>query len=186
MAVKAKTSKAQKANVKPGKLPTGAKRDAQAARDKQLAATVVARRKNDEKYGPIAADLGITVGKAIYLYEVATTSNADKITFTTEADLGKKIVAARKSGLSWGIISARSGVPEGRVRSTWEAVTGNSALGERIGKGGRLANGSAPKAKAAPKAAPKAAAKKAAPAPKPAAPKAKVGPKRVIKRRVAV
>lgn len=178
-----KTSKAQKANVKGGKLPTGAARDAQAKKDKALATQIVARRKADEKYGSIAADLKITVGKAIYLYECATTAPKDRITFTDEADRGRKFVAARAAGLSWGIISARSGVPEGTVRTAWEKATGKSAKGESIGKGGRSANGTPSRAK--PKAAPKT---KAAPKAKPAAPKAAAKPtgvKRVIKRRVA-
>lgn len=175
-------SKAAKPSVKSGKLPTGAARDAQAAKDKALSTQIAARRDAGEKYGPIAADLGITVGKAIYLYEVATTAPKDRIKYTDEASLGQKIVAARAAGLSWGLISARSGVPEGRVRSTWEKVTGKSAKGETIGKGGRLANGATSRAKpkAAPK--PKAPAKAAAKAKPAAAPK---GVKRVIKRRVA-
>jgi len=134
---------------------------------------------------PIAESLNITVGKAIFLYETATTSAADKITFTTEADLNKKIVAARKQGLSWGKIAARSGVPEGRVKSGWTKVTGQDTLGQSIGKGGRRPNGvpvKAAKAKA------KAAPAKKAPTAKPAAAKATptATVKRKIKRRVAV
>jgi len=45
-----KTSKAAKPSVKPGKLPTGAARDAQIAKDKALAKQVVERRKAGENY----------------------------------------------------------------------------------------------------------------------------------------
>lgn len=184
-------SKAAKPSVKPGKLPTGAARDAQAAKDKQLATQIVARRKNEEGYAAIASDLNVTVGKAIYLYECATTAPKDKIRWTNEDDRASKIVAARQAGLSWGLISARTDprVPEGTVRKVWEDTTGKSAKGENIGKGGRGVVGApsrakakvAPKAKA--KATPKAAAGngKATAKPKAAAP----GVKRVIKRRVA-
>ena len=170
-------SKAAKPSVKSGKLPAGAQRDARVARDKQLATQVVERRKSGEKYGPIAADLGITVGKAIFLYECATVAPKDKIRFTDTDELGEKIVAARNAGVSWGRISARTGVPEGRVRSTWENATGKSAMGESIGKGGRKANGVVAKPKAKAKAAPKAKA-----AAKPAA--EKTAPKAVIRRKI--
>jgi hypothetical protein len=176
-------SKAAKPSVKPGKLPAGAKADERAARDKEMGETIVERRNEGEKYAPIAADLGITVGKAIFLYECATVEPKNKITFRTEEDLGKKIVAARDKGLSWGRIAAYSGVPEGRVRKVWEETTGQSAMGQSIGKGGRTPNGvvkAKPKAKAKP--AVKAAAKPAATKPAPAA-KAKAPIKRTIKRR---
>lgn len=180
-------SKAAKPSVKAGKLPTGAARDAQAAKDKALAKQVVEKRKAGVKYAEIASDLSITVGKAIFLFETATTPTADKITFTTEADLGKKIVAARKQGLSWGKIAARSGVPEGRVKTTWSKVTGQDTLGQSIGKGGRKPNG-VPTTKAAKAVKAKAAPAAKTPAAKPAAAKATptATVKRKIKRRVAV
>lgn len=176
------TKSRPKVSVKAGKAPTGAQRDARAKADADMGATIVKRRDNGDKYAVIASDLGITVGKAIFLYECATVAPKDKIKFTSET-LGAKIDEARDEGLSWGRISARTGVPEGRVRSTWEKHTGKSARGESIGKGGRKANGvvAKPKASAKPKATPKTTAVKPKAAAKPATPVIR----RKIKRRVA-
>lgn len=183
MAPPTKASKAAKPSVKAGKLPNGAAADVRAKRDADFTKTIVARRNKGDKYGEIASDLNITVGKAIYLFECA---NQEPIAWTNENDLAKKIVAARKENQSWGIISARVSLPEGKVRKIWSDTTGQDARGQRIGKGGRTLNGAPkaakPKVAAKPKATPKVASAKAAPA---AEETAKAGVKRgTIKRTV--
>lgn len=177
-------SKAEKASVKPGKLPSGGARDAQAAKDKALTVQVLAKRNADLKYAEIASDLGITVGKAIFLYECANVAPKDKI--KVDENVGAKIVAVRAQGVSWGLIAARSGLPEGKVKKIWSDTTNKPWLGETIGKGGRKANGAAPvKATKAVKAKPVKAAAKPAPAASEDKPAAKPVVRRTVRRRVA-
>lgn len=55
-----------------------------------------------------------------------------------EGKLGKAIVAARAEGQSWGVLAARAGVPESRVRKLFELNADHVSQGVRIGRGGRF------------------------------------------------
>jgi hypothetical protein len=130
------------------------------ARDAELTAQIVELKEAGEKWSAITEAVGISPGKAMFLYEVSQVAPKDRIKYNDDDDLAKKIVAARKDGLSWGTIMARANISEGKARGLWEAATGKSTKGERIGKGGRFPAGTAPAKKAAAPA--KKAAKKAA------------------------
>jgi hypothetical protein len=128
--------------------------------DKKTVDAVVKLRGNEGlKWDEIATRLNLAPGKAMYAYMVGTATPMKTVNPAA-------IVKAREAGESWGIISARASLPEGRVRKMFEEATGKSALGDRsIGKGGRppgsgngspVAGGKAVKASKAP------AAKKAA------------------------
>lgn len=145
---------------------------AKAATAETVEEMVIRMRNDGDDWATIAAAAGIGAGKAWLIVEKANTDPKDLIKFKDEDDLAKKVVAARGNGLSWGIISARTDVPESKLRSLFEAAGGGSARGHRIGKGGRYpaesnGAGTAPATKAAAKKAPatkKTAATKAAPA----------------------
>lgn len=103
------------------------------------------RDKENKNWSEIAEELDIGQGKAMFLYMKV---NAEPLTFKDDADLAKKVVALRtgKEPESWGLISARSGVSEGKLKKLFEEASGNPARGQRIGKGGRYpgeANGAA-------------------------------------------
>lgn len=105
-------------------------------------------RESEEKktWAEIAADLEIGTGKVMLAYNYASVRPKDRIKDITP----KQVVELRdKEKLSWGIISARSAVPESRLRKMYEDQTGNSTKGNRIGKGGRYVSGVTPPAKPA-------------------------------------
>lgn len=138
-------------------------------------------------WAEVSSKLGASQGKCMLAYLYVTTAPKDRIKGKTEDDLKKNVVAARKSGLSWGIISARSGMPESWCRRSFEELTHTSTKGNRIGKGGRFPDGAPGVKKAAAKKAPakkKAVAKKAA-VKKVAAVKKAVTKKAVAKKAVA-
>lgn len=132
----------------------------------ELGERIVEMRDNDgQKWGEIAEALDIGQGKAMLLYMYASVPEDERITANNDEQLGKKIVKARNDGLSWGQIMARTGLGEGKCRSLFEAASGETALGNRIGKGGRYPSGEgapAKKAGVAKKAAKTAKASKAA------------------------
>lgn len=120
-------------------------KEARAARDEGFTKTIVKRRNAGEKWQPIADDLGIAVGKAIFLYEKATSGEDEPISFTTDASLQKAVLKARKDGLSWGKIAARTGVGEGKLKRL--ALEGGLEANHRIGRGGRHPGGESAAAK---------------------------------------
>jgi len=92
----------------------------------------------------------------LYFQEDAERDPALQINFRNRAELGKKVVRARDNQLlSWGKIAAYARdadgneVSESLVKAVYEETTGESVVGNRIGKGGRLVGDSTPKAKAA-------------------------------------
>lgn len=116
---------------------------------------VVKLKNGGSSWAEIAEKLGISQGKAQLAFLRENTPAEDRINAKNEADLAKRIVSARdKDKLSWGIISARSGVPESRCRKIYEEATGTSSRGNRIGRGGRFPSDEVRPAKApkAPKA----------------------------------
>lgn len=137
-----------------------------AAEREELRNKVRSLREDGTKWEEIATTLGMSTGKAMLLYMEATTRPKDRIKGKTDEELGAAIVEARDEQLlSWGQISARSGLPETRCRKLYEEATGKSTRGNRIGKGGRYPDGTVPPTRAGEakeRAVKKAAAKKAA------------------------
>ena len=157
----AKKAAAQKAAATTDEMST---REQRRQENLEVGEQIVALRDTDGlSWAAISEQLGIGQGKAMLLHMYASVPDEDKITARNEDELGKKIVRARNDGLSWGQIMARTGLGEGKCRSLFEAASGDSALGHRIGKGGRYPTGVEAPAKPAKAAAvKKGAAKKAA------------------------
>jgi hypothetical protein len=136
-------------------------REAVLTSDKDVKQIVKFRDNDGLHWAEIAEKFGVSQGKVMFAYMVGT---VDKVANPT----AKKIADLRSKGESWGMIAARTGMSEGAARKLFEEATGSSALGQRIGKGGRHpgssnGNGSAP---APAKRAAKAAKDSAAPATK--------------------
>ncbi len=98
-------------------------------------------------WAEISDAVGIAQGKCMSLYEQHNVTPKTKITAKTEDELRQKIAQARTDGLSWGIISARSGKSEGFCKKAFQEITGENPRGHRIGKGGRYPDGEAPEGK---------------------------------------
>jgi len=132
---------------KPAATATATKSGARADRDKELTKQVLEMRKADKTWGAIGEALGITGGKAAFLYLVANVKPKDRIKHDgTEADIAAKIVAAReKDNLAYPVIAARMGIPESRVKSLY-LKTSKKPITNLPGKGGRAANGAKPAA----------------------------------------
>lgn len=143
---------------------TSEARAARETRDAELTAQILELRDSEEKtsWFDIASQLEIGQGKAMFLYMIAHVDPSDVITFKDDDDLAAKVAKLRDDKkLSWGILAARSGVSEGKLKNLYEAATGVTAIGNRIGKGGRYPTG-ADRPAPAPKAAKTAKAAKAA------------------------
>lgn len=130
------------------------------------------REERELSWGEIAEELGYGDGNATgilqfrYEEELVRLNPRLRITARNDDELASKIQKARDNDLlSWAKIMARTGLGLGRCRTLYEEA-GGTALGNRIGKGGRFPGGVNPDAKPAPKGRAKAAAAK--PATKPA------------------
>lgn len=89
--------------------------------DEALTKKVLAGRAKDKKWSDIGEELGITPGKAQFLVMVSEVKPKDKIKFTSDEELAEKVIAARDTDLlSWGLIAARSGVSEGKIKRLYE------------------------------------------------------------------
>jgi hypothetical protein len=111
-------------------------------------------RESDPKtpWSEISETMEVSQGKLMLAYNYASVRPKDRVKAKTEDELASAIVDLRDDeSLSWGIISARTAMPESKCRSLYEKVTGTSTKGNRIGKGGRHpdANGAAPTTKPA-------------------------------------
>lgn len=106
-------------------------------KSKDVGDQIVALKEQGKTWGEISEHVSLPQGKAMFLYEQKTVTPKSRITAKTEDELKQKIAQARTEGQSWGKISARSGKSEGYCKKAFEEVTGNEALGNRIGKGGR-------------------------------------------------
>lgn len=111
--------------------------------DRDSAMAEIQRLRDDEgmQWAAIVEESGIGQGRCMLLYMYASVEDSDRITAKNDAELGKKIVAARGAGLSWGQIMARAQISENKARKLYEETTGESTIGNRIGKGGRYAAG---------------------------------------------
>jgi len=106
--------------------------DPQAAVDEKI----VQLRNDGAKWADIAEAVGLPSGKCMFRYDVATLPKKDRIANATAADVQR----LRDEGVSWGKIAALTGYPESRARTLYEEA-GGTALGHRIGKGGRYPKG---------------------------------------------
>ena len=107
-----------------------------------MKSVVKLRDKDGKPWHEIAGELGESAGKVMLAYEMANLPASERVKFKGEADLANKVVSYRdKQKLSWGSMVARFDIPESRLRSIYEAKTGTSTKGNRIGKGGRYPNG---------------------------------------------
>jgi hypothetical protein len=143
-------------------------REAKAEARRRLRVPVYDMRESGASWSEIVEAVGWNYSDAegrlqfLYFQEDAERDESLQITFRNRAELGKKVVRARDNQkLSWGKIAAYARdadgneVSESLVKAVYEETTGESVVGNRIGKGGRLVgdNGTATRrpAKAAPK-----------------------------------
>lgn len=100
------------------------------------------RDEEEQSWADISEEMGIGQGRCMFLYMQANVKPSDRIKFDDDDDLAKQVVKLReKELLSWGMISARSGVGEAKLKRLFEEASGTPALGNRIGKGGRFPAG---------------------------------------------
>lgn len=167
----AKTAAPAKAD-KPAKAKGGVSAELSAAderraRDEALTKQVVKLRDSGSKWSEIGDEVGIATGKAIFLYEVHSVDESERIKYKNETDLGLKLLKLRGT-TSWGRLAARAGLPESRLKKLFVEAGGEE--NSRIGKGGRHAGAvGATAAKPAPRTRTKAKAsaeKPALPAPR--------------------
>lgn len=156
-ATKTRTSKAA---PKPAPAPdtsnkkaeSEAKKAERAAKNGELTEQVLEMREAGKKWQEIADELEITPGKAMFLDMKAAVSASPKlkISWKDDDELAEKITNARTEDmLSWGQISARTGLSEGKLKKVFAAAAGDMAHGHRIGKGGRFPKGVTPPPKPA-------------------------------------
>jgi len=153
-----KAAPAKKAAATKKAAPAAAESNGSAAkaeraeRDAVLTARILELRDAEEKtsWFDIAQELEIGEGKAMFLYMIAHVKPNERIHWKDDDELAAKIVPLRDEGkLSWGILAARAGAPESKLKSLYEAATGTSVVGNRIGKGGRYPTGAERPVKAA-------------------------------------
>jgi hypothetical protein len=145
-------------------------REAKAEARRRLRVPVFDMRESGASWSDIVQAVGWDYSDAegrlqfLYFQEDAERDPALQITFRNRAELGKKVVRARDNQLlSWGKIAAYARdadgneVSESLVKAVYEETTGESVVGNRIGKGGRLVGDSNGKPKAANRRAAKAA-----------------------------
>lgn len=107
-------------------MPKGkGKAKGRANKDEALTKKVLALRAKDKKWSDIADQLGITPGKAQFLVMVSEVRPKDRIKFSDDEELADAVVTARDDDLlSWGLIAARSGVSEGKIKRLYEEAGG--------------------------------------------------------------
>lgn len=148
---KAKPAKASAKAASPAKRET-----ARADVDKQRA-DVAKRLKKGEKIGDIATALHVTPGRAKYLQMLNEVEDGTVASISTNGNdeaVGKRIAAARNKQdecSSWGWISARTGLPEAKVKKLAEDA-GVTVKGSHVAKERAAARGTTTKAKASTKA----------------------------------
>lgn len=143
-----KTAAGTKTTAKADDGPS--KRELAKARDAEFTETIVERRDNGDSWGDIASDLNITPGKAQFLMMLHRVAEGDvpAIKHRNETELVNGIRKARDAQnefSSWGWISARSGVSEGKVKALAEE-SGMEVSGSNIAVARAEANGGGKKA----------------------------------------
>lgn len=145
LSAKEKARKAKASAAAKSKSSNSSKRTAAKANDTALTTKIVKARSKakPDTWGVIAENLSITSGKAQYLYMVHQVAEGEipGISATTDqpAKLKTALTKGRKAGESWGLLSARSGIPEARLKRFAEEQ-GIPVAGERVSRksaGGR-------------------------------------------------
>lgn len=100
----------------------GQKREAAGKQTEALIRKVVALRKKDKSWAEVAEEISTTPGKAQYLMMLHRVEQGEvpRITGKTDAQLTAAIKKARQAAddySSWGWISARAGIAEGRIKT---------------------------------------------------------------------
>lgn len=132
---------------------SGSSREEKQAANLELGKQIKELRDEGKSWAEISEETGIGQGKAMLLHMYASVAPKDRIKGASDEELAEKIVEARNNGLSWGQIMARTGLGEAKCRKLFEEASGETALGNRIGKGGRYPTGVTPPEKPAKKAA---------------------------------
>lgn len=146
------TKAKQKVSKQVDETPETRRLARQAANDELMERVKSLREDDSKKWGEIAEELEVSVGKVMFLYECSKVKPKDRIKYEDDDDLAKQIVAARKEGQAWGTIMARAQIGEGKARSLYTQATGEDTKGLRVGKGGRpAANGNGKSSAAAKK-----------------------------------
>lgn len=167
-----KAAKATKATKAPAAEENGGGRTRGV--DLKVAKQIAKSRDNGSSWADISEEFEMSTGKAMLYNLYARVDDDDRIT-GTDAAVAKAVVKERNAGNSWGVLSARTGLPESRLRKIFEEQTGESARGNRIGKGGRYPDDEKPDSAPAKKSATKKAAAPTKKTGKAAAPAKKAG-----------
>lgn len=124
------TAKAAKSNGKPKQTEaqTANKREAAAAQQEKMIEKVVKLRDKEKSWKEIGDEIGTTPGKAQYLMMLHRVAEGDvpKVPNAANPDspkFAKSLEKARKAAdeySSWGWLSARSGLPEGKIKAIAE------------------------------------------------------------------
>lgn len=112
--------------------------------DKEVKEVVKMRNSGGMSWTEIAAHFNVSQGRAMFAFKRGTIAKVEGL---TEKTLPKTVVKLRADGNSWADIAVMVDVAEGKAMKIYEDTTGEPALGNRIGKGGRpvgVTNGSAP------------------------------------------
>jgi hypothetical protein len=116
--------------------PTKTKRPTERLSDLDKAPRIKKMREQGKPWAEIADKLKMTAGRAQFILLASEVKPKDRIKFDGDDDLAQKIVAARDDdGLSWPLISARSGVTEGRVKDIYRRVKAGRPLDGRRSAG---------------------------------------------------
>lgn len=123
-----KTKAAKQTAAKTKSVDSGKKREAAAKQTEALIKKVVSLRKKDKSWKEIGDEIGTTPGKAQYLMMLHRVAEGEvpKIPNASNPDspkFAKSLEKARKAAdeySSWGWLSARSGLPEGKIKAIAE------------------------------------------------------------------
>lgn len=132
------TGKGKTTAAKPAAADGPSKRDLLAAQNAEHTTRIVEARTVEEmSWSDIAEELSITPGKAQYLMmcHMVGEGEVPAITHRNEGELVKKVAAARAKAdeySSWGWLSARTSVPENRLKKLMEESGSYAPKSENI------------------------------------------------------
>lgn len=133
-ATKSVAKKAAPAKAKVAEEETPDKKAERLALGKEVAAL----RDDGTKWADIQEQFGTGTGALMFAEMCFRVKPSERLKYDDADELGAHVLELRDTDkLSWGQIAARANCGEGKVRSSYEAASGSSPLGNRIGKGGR-------------------------------------------------
>lgn len=149
---KAATAKAAKSNGRVSTIDP---------RDLQVQAKVAELRAKGKSWTEVCEAFKVSTGnkgrlELAYFYSLVKPKDRIK---GDDDEVASAIVEAREDNQPWGLIAARCGMPEGKVRKLFESASGKSAKGLNVASKRKAARGDEPAAKKTGKAKP--AAKRA-------------------------